>query len=443
MRIMVFPGETMLGALQRIQVNMDAPCGGNGTCGRCEVMVYGIGKVKACQFCKPGMYEVTIPKQTEFDAVTSAQDHSQKRGTEGLRNVNADIRGAVVDIGTTTVAVRIFADGDVKEQKFTNPQRRYGADVMSRIRAAVEGNGEKLQKLIAESLQKAVGGASPVIISANTTMQHLLEGLSCAGLGAAPFQPVTLKLHELDGSMARMKKGSRLVFLPGISTFVGADIVSGIYACGMTESEKISLFLDLGTNGEMAIGNSRHLFVASASAGPAFEGSELAQHIYGSGIMKALRQMLTDGVMDETGLLADPFFEEGYPVGKENAIRMTQDDIRDIQMAKAAIHAGVQILLKTCGIHPVDVDKVYLAGGMGYYLNPEDAIAIGLLPKEFEGKIQAVGNSSLDGAECYLANPKDAGVKMEQIVDMAEEVVLAEHPLFQTFYMDGMNFPAI
>lgn len=147
----------------------------------------------------------------------------------------------------------------MKEQKFTNPQRGYGADVMSRIRAAVEGNGEKLQKLIAESLQKAVGDASPVIISANTTMQHLLEGLSCAGLGAAPFQPVTLKLHELDGSMARMKKGSRLVFLPGISTFVGADIVSGIYACGMTESEKISLFLDLGTNGEMAIGNSHHL----------------------------------------------------------------------------------------------------------------------------------------------------------------------------------------
>lgn len=146
--------------------------------------------------------------------------------------------------------------------------------------------------------------------------------------------------------------------------------------------------------------------------------------------------------MDETGLLADPFFEEGYPVGKENAIRMTQEDIRDIQMAKAAIHAGVQILLKTCGIHPADVDKVYLAGGMGYYLNPGDAIAIGLLPKEFEGKIQAVGNSSLDGAECYLANPKDAGAKMEQIADMAEEVVLAEHPLFQTLYMDGMNFPA-
>ncbi|MCI5516287.1 MAG: ATP-binding protein, partial [Roseburia sp.] len=118
-----------------------------------------------------------------------------------------------------------------------------------------------------------------------------------------------------------------------------------------------------------------------------------------------------------------------------------QEDIRDIQMAKAAIHAGVQILLKTCGIHPADVDKVYLAGGMGYYLNPEDAIAIGLLPKEFEGKIQAIGNSSLDGAERYLENPKEAGVKMEQIADMAEEVVLAEHPLFQTLYMDGMNFP--
>lgn len=437
---MVFPGETMLGALQRIQVNIDAPCGGNGTCGRCEVTVYGIGKVKACQFRKPGMYEVTVPKQTEFDAVTTAADHPAKQKAE-LRKADRNMHGAAVDIGTTTVAVRIFADGCVTEKKFTNPQRAYGADVMSRIRAAEEGFGEELQKLIAEPLQQAVGEAAPVIVSANTTMQHLLEGLSCEGLGKAPFQPVTLKLRELDGGMAGMKKGSRLVFLPGISAFVGADIVSGIYACGMAEQEKISLFLDLGTNGEMAIGNRHHLFVASASAGPAFEGSELAQQIYGAGIMKTLHQMLTDGILDETGLLTDPYFEEGYPVDAETQVRMKQDDIRDIQMAKAAIHAGIWILLKTYGVSLADVDKVYLAGGMGYYLNPEDAIAIGLLPKEFEGKIQAIGNSSLDGAARYLENPKEAGEKMKQITDMAREVVLAEHPLFQTFYMDGMNFP--
>lgn len=437
MRVMVLPGETMLGALQRGKVNIEAPCGGNGTCGRCEVMVYGIGRVLACQFKKPGMYEVTIPKQASFEAVAA-------RGvaTENSAPDNAIRDGAAVDLGTTTVIVHSWdKDGERKETRFTNPQRAYGADVMSRIRAADEGRKAELQNLIRKPLQKAAEGSRTIVVSANTTMQHLLEGLSCEGLGKAPFRPEKLGFREINGAVLGMKAESTVVFLPGISAFVGADIVSGIYALRMMESEKISMLVDLGTNGEMALGNKKRLLVASASAGPAFEGSELAQHIYGSGIMRTLHQMLDVGAMDETGLLQERYFTSGYPVQTtDQTLFMTQENIRAIQMAKAAIRAGIEILLNEYGIAEDEVDQVYLAGGMGYYLNPSDAIAIGLLPELWKGRIQAVGNTSLKGAEAYLKNPGTAREKMEQIVDVAEEIVLATHSMFEQSYIDGMNF---
>ncbi len=439
MRVMVLPGETMLGALQRGKVNIEAPCGGNGTCGRCEVMIYGIGCVKACQFRKPGMYEVTVPKQASFDAVAAAELLEKE---EVLPDTSVLSSSAAVDLGTTTVVVHSWnKDGEQKEIHFTNPQRKYGADVMSRIRAEEEGLGKELQHLIAKPLAEAAGDSEVIVVAANTTMEHLLEGLSCEGLGKAPFHPKKLDFREVNGVEIGMNKKNTVLFLPGISAFVGADIVSGIYALGMSDTDKVSFLVDLGTNGEMALGNRNRLLVASASAGPAFEGSELAQYIYGSGIMRTLRQMLEDGAMDETGLLCDRYFESGYPVqAKGKQLFMTQDTIRAIQMAKAAIRAGIDILLKEYGITEDQVETVYLAGGMGYYLNPSDAIAIGLLPKEWKGRIQAVGNTSLRGAKAYLKNPGIARAKMDEIAGAAEEIVLATHPMFEQSYIDGMNF---
>lgn len=544
MRIHIFQGETLLAALQRLQVHIDAPCNGNGTCGKCKADIYGIGTVNACQFKEPGTYEVTIPKQPEFHVVTfhAAMDE----GTNGDATLESV---AVVDLGTTTVAVRLFENGQHTDTAFVNPQRCYGADVMSRIRAAVEGREAELQKLIADSLKKAIGSAKHIIISGNTVMQHILQGLPCEGLGQAPFHPADISLHRVNGEKLGLAgdintaQDSTITFLPGISTYVGADIVSGIYALDIARNKEVTLLVDLGTNGEMALGNRDKILVTSASAGPAFEGSELAQRIHGSGIMRLLHEMLEAGIMDETGYIVDSteIINKAKPESfikadflteleksaerKDSADRkeltdqsvhesftsdITQDEVRDIQMAKAAIHAGVQILLKEYGISPEQVDKIYLAGGMGYYLDPEDALAIGLLPEEFRGRIVAAGNTSLQGAVRYASQLEEAakhgniakkpqdcttdatpssadstnkatsvntnntapasvnstipasaintipastdravpdGINsaapaqaLTHIVDISQEIILADNPIFEELYLDSMNF---
>ena len=421
-----------------------------------------------------------------------------------------------VDIGTTTVAMKLFYREMVYETGFVNPQRLFGADVMSRIQAANGGALKDMQTILREKLYQelrklvlkceadtAINHCEnkantidkcskdvctfqfddiSIIISANTTMQHICRGLSCEGLGKAPFSPVTLDLEKTVKKCWKFRKTNSIesgeermmveeIFLPGISAFVGADIVSGIYALDMLEEEKPVLLLDLGTKGEMALGCKKKLLVASTAAGPAFEGSELAMQIHASGIMRVLHELIVCKNIDNYGTLVDKYFENGYPVdmcGDEIAetkiseagrdetesfeagssdtkekLWMTQEDIREIQMAKGAIRAGIEMLLGAYGIAPEEVEKVYLAGGMGYYINPEDAVAIGLLPDAFLQKntIQAVGNTSLQGAVRFLQEGEAAAVeKLHRITDLAKEIVLANTTRFHSLYMKYMNF---
>ncbi len=500
MNLHVAAGESLADALRKRRLYVDMPCGGNGTCGRCRVLIENIGWVKSCQFRQPGDYKVQLPAARDFHAVVfqdkGTQDaRADRKIHESLQIQQGRKRPLVVmDLGTTTVVMGIFYQEKEQISTFTNPQRIYGADVMSRIQKAAEGKGKELQKLLLEQIAQMLGQAwkewrladcktADFVVSANTAMQHLMEGLPCKGLGVSPFQPVDISLHEYrllwdyqstQGAITDQEENKNriepegcpwklhITSLPGISTFIGADIVSGIYALSIMEEEQPVLLLDLGTNGEMVLGCKDKLLAASAAAGPAFEGSELALAIHGAGVMKLLHQMLDEHVLDETGLLADEYFDMGYPVvwqsgtaspltsdnnmpagiqRKENAIKITQEDIRQIQMAKAAVCAGIRILLNEYGILPQEVAKVYLAGGMGYYLDPEDAIAIGLLPKEFAQKTKAAGNTSYQGALLYAQNPETGNQKMKQIVDAVQEVVLSGHPLFEDCYMEAINFP--
>ena len=531
-------GQTLWQALQEQGYEVERPCGGNGLCKGCQVYVDGIGMVKSCQFETEGSYLVEIPQKHSFDTVVELLDAGMKRGdverdtdTDGdaglYREIDARICAAwqkswdanpvvAVDIGTTTVAMKLFYRGMVYETGFVNPQRLFGADVMSRIQAANGGALKDMQTILREKLYqelrklvlKCEAGTAIndcenkansmdkcpkdvcasqldeiiIIISANTTMQHIYRGLSCEGLGKAPFSPVTLDLEKTVKRCCEFRKTNSLesgkermmveeIFLPGISAFVGADIVSGIYALDVLEEEKPVLLLDLGTNGEMALGCKKKLLVASAAAGPAFEGSELAMHIHASGIMRVLHELIVCKNIDNYGTLVDKYFENGYPVdmcGDEIAetkiseagrdetesfeagssdtkekLWMTQEDIREIQMAKGAIRAGIEMLLGAYGIAPEEVEKVYLAGGMGYYINPEDAVAIGLLPDAFLQKnhIQAVGNTSLQGAVRFLQEGEAAAVeKLHRITDLAKEIVLANTTRFHSLYMKYMNF---
>lgn len=445
-------GECLRDALTRQGHPVELPCGGNGTCGLCSVYVERFGKVKSCQFRLPGEYRVRLTEQASFDTVGS---DSYIR----ISSSNDKMAYIAVDIGTTTVAWKIEYKGAQCSGGFVNPQRLYGADVMSRIKQSEAGNERKMQRLLADKLSETLTQAlqtmsqgrkieaAKIAIAANTTMLHILNGWDCVGLGRAPFTPHTLELSTWNAIEWRRQLGMdwlevcenyTVVELPGISTFVGADIVSGMLAMNMDRAQETVLLVDLGTNGEMVLGTKNGFVATSTAAGPAFEASEAALLIHASGIFEALHRMRKLRVMDETGLLAEPYFTEGYPVGQ---VRITQEMIREFQMAKSAIRTGIDILLKEYGITGQQLDHIYLAGGMGYYMNPEDAIAIGLLPEVDRSKVHAVGNTSLKGLVRYLKDEKTAGVQMAKAVACTTELILAEHPDFEEIYLENMAFP--
>ena len=498
-KVRILPGETLWDGLKREDIMISRPCGGKGTCGKCQIEVKGIGRVISCQFRVPGTYEVTLPEEETFSVVTFAED-GKLEVSQGLNGTGSELEqgakdenvGEVaggfpqqtvvigVDLGTTTVAVQAITSQGSISNTFVNPQRSYGADVMTRIEASVNGFAKDLERLIKTKLNKMIseivveaGGGEDIrlVISGNTTMRHLIRGLSCEGLGKAPFLPVELGLCQenwkfplepeedrecrefsLEPEEAKECRECSVTYLPGISAFVGGDIVSGIYGLGLMEKNEISLLLDLGTNGEMALIKEGKVFVASAAAGPAFEGTPLALRLHAAGIINLLYFMRKENIIDEYGTLSDEYFDEGYPIwkyeDKGSVTHITQDDIRAIQMAKGAIRAGNDLLLQEAQILPRQVAKIYLAGGMGFFLEPEKAIGIGLLPEGFAGRIQAVGNSSLLGALTYgkimamgTEEAKSTTNKiLDQITENAQEIVLADHPDFEEKYIENMNF---
>jgi uncharacterized 2Fe-2S/4Fe-4S cluster protein (DUF4445 family) len=311
-------------------------------------------------------------------------------------------------------------------------------------------------------------------IAGNTTMRYLLLGSPCEVLGRYPYTPVetgTLKLplYEATGSSSL---DAPVIILPGISAFVGGDIVAGLFFCGFDQSDKPSLFLDLGTNGEIAVGNKDRLLVSSTAAGPAFEGGNIScgipsiegaicsikieeekieyqtignkepAGICGTGMIELVSELLRHGLIDETGLLCEKYFVKGFEVAKAcdgNPIVFTQKDIRKIQMAKAAVRAGLETIIREYGITYGEIDKVYLAGGFGYKINIEKAVHIGLIPKELSDKILTVGNSALGGAIRYLLEERSFD-RTEHIVKTAGELYLSNHKDFDRIYIGHMNF---
>lgn len=389
-----------------------------------------------------------------------------------------------VDLGTTTIAMQLcdlWTGRVVDTYCEMNPQRSYGTDVLSRIQASCEGHKETLRKMVWDVLERGmvkfaeykeetlsdtddkVTGVMEkackivcMCIAGNTTMEHLLLGYDVSSLGVSPFTPVEIGLQEI-----RYPAWDMPVYIaPGISAFVGGDIVTGLYVLNMLggcraglpeessdglseesgRSENVRLFIDLGTNGEMAITDGSRMIVTATAAGPAFEGGAGAQ-VIGTDMIAVTASLLERGILDETGLLADPYFETGVTIPwKQVSLSIENKDIRNLQLAKAAVRAGVEILWETLGT-PV-VDQVYLAGGFGYYLDVEAAFQIGLLPESLRGKVQAVGNTSLAGA-CKLArdlyrkctDPK----ALEERLSSIESMNLAKQEGFESLYLRYMN----
>ena len=388
-----------------------------------------------------------------------------------------------IDIGTTTIAMALIDEitGEViNTYTSLNHQRKYGADVISRITAANGGKAEELKKIIEGDLWRGINalvvtekeiealtGAeygikaeannagndiymherrinlNKIIIAGNTTMIHLLMGHSCESLGKYPFVSEHLKQiqctlkecigrfqnHESKINMISDEEETKVyskyentpvTILPGISAFVGGDIVADVVACEGFETEEICLLIDLGTNGEMVLGNKARLLTASAAAGPAFEGGNITcgmasipgsicqvkiqnqkaivrtiksemppNGICGTGLVSAMAQLKQNRLINEDGELKQPYHKNGFPLWIfENGekIALYQKDVREFQMAKAAIRAGIEILMEEYGCIATEVKSVFIAGGFGRAINIEDILTTGIMPEAFRNK---------------------------------------------------------
>ena len=382
------------------------------------------------------------------DGIEVITDRFQERKWEqGLLSFTGNF--IAVDIGTTTIAMVLYGDGGKELDRFVivNPQTSYGADVLSRIQKSENlCIAKEMQEAVLQVLKKGIEHLHnatnreehllSMVIAANTTMIYLLMGWMTEELGKTPFH--ASHLEKICTEIC----GIKTVIFPGLSAFVGADIMSGIYACEMAENKALTLLIDLGTNGEMVLGNNERMIACATAAGPAFEGGATSG-IWGADIVSLIATLLEEGILDETGLLVDPYFEEGILVG--NTL-VTQQDIRGIQMAKGAIAAGIQVLIKQYGLNgPAEIDQVILAGGFGYYLKAEDASRIGLLPKELETKVKTGGNTALGGAlrlgmNLYKGdNKKEVQCNLQNVKNITSIINLANADDFEQFYIDSMN----
>lgn len=525
-------GRPLFALLKEQGIAIDQSCGGKGTCGNCRVKFlegapeaapedrrwFTEGELKdgwrlACRAVIRGNCRVMVPGG-QGEQIDSAVDFRElengrsgtgwkaQKDTDGEERRDprsvagpADGYGLAVDIGTTTLAAALIALPEGRQMAAAtcaNSQRAYGADVLSRILQANSGALSDMKEAVRKDLASLTGGIcrdagilkeeiGEIVIAGNTAMQHIFAGESCAGLGQAPFVPGDISLRHFS------EGGIDVTFLPGISAFVGADIVAGIYALGITEQEKPALFLDLGTNGEMALWDGRRLFTASAAAGPAFEGGGLKngaasvpgaifrvrrEHgrilpstiadqrpvgICGTGAVSALCLLLEEGVLDRDGTLEEPYFSQGFPLwmlSQRDRICLYQEDIREIQMAKSAICSGVEILMEEASVGADQIAAVYLAGGMGCALDEKEAEKIGLLPAGLSGKCRGVGNGAIGGGLRYLRERRAAGGiygdteeqrsvddRLRRITECAALVSLAEHGKFQDKFLKNLSFP--
>ena len=360
------------------------------------------------------------------------------------------------DLGTTTLAfVCADEEGSVwVSYGCENPQRRIASDVVGRMDAALHGQGESLTNGIREALVKGflfvlnrglaavVGkdsGAGEVTVriavAGNTVMQHILSGYPLESMAKSPFMPykketVFCSFSELFGNMTgdtelpECLARAEVTVFPCLSAFVGGDAVAGANAVFAGEKGRNLLLIDLGTNGEILLSVKGRWYGTAAAMGSAFEGGRYA---YASELFRKMADALKQGVSDETGLLSEPYFTEGYD-------GLLQEDVREFQLAKGALRAGIELLCRYAGVAFSAIDSVFVAGGLGRYCDKEDLFATGLLPKAFSDKVAIVGNSCMGGLLSYLKNKKSV-IYCEGTV-----LNLAEQPEFEELYYRFMNF---
>ena len=458
-------GQTL--ADQLFAAGVEFPCGGESACGGCKVKVLegdapvdpamrdvlsenelGDGWRLACRASASGRVVVEVEQWSVSVLTDEARVPIEPRAG----------RGAVIDVGTTTLVVQIvdLTTGDVvRVETALNPQSRYGADVMTRLQFDLGRPGE-LGRVIRETLGRMLGSdpLREVLLAGNTAMHHLFCGLDVAPLTHAPFASPALAPRRFTATQLGWPGPAE--FLPCLGGFVGSDLLCGIVATRLDEQTQPHALLDIGTNGEVVVGSARGIVCASTAAGPAFEGGRIgagmragtgaidtvhvrdgglechviggvaARGICGSGLVDAAACGVGLGWIRANGRLAT----EDKLLTLAGGVALTQSDIRELQLAKGAIAAALRILAGG------DVGKLYLAGAFGNYIRESSARAIGLLPEGLP--VEPVGNAALRGARMLLLGPGTRQARLDKITSLAEHVELAADPEFQYRYAEMM-----
>ncbi len=471
---------------------VEFPCGGAGLCRGCRIRVLegqlsitpemeqaftaeelAQGWRLAC--CSVADTALSLEVAQWETPVLSDESPLEFTPSEGL--------GIAIDLGTTTLVAQLvdLCSGQVLAvETGINPQCLHGADVMSRIEFGLaEKGGAKLRGLVREALGRMCAALAEgreiraVLVAGNTAMHHLFCGLPLAPLARAPFDSPHLDEQSFASSALDwdLPADPPVRFLPCPGGFVGSDILAGVLACGLDQSPHMAALIDLGTNGEIVVGNRDGLLVASTAAGPAFEGGQIRmgmraaagaithaalcstagkprlecqvlgggepRGICGSGLVDVVAAALDAGWILPRGRFADGSKE--LPICPP--VRLWQSDVRELLLAKAAVAAGLRILLKQAGAAADSLSTLYIAGAFGNYIRFESARRIGLLEAGV-GKLQAAGNTSLRGTRMLLLNGDRGREALARVRRLMRHVPLAQSPDFMDTFVDCMVFPA-
>lgn len=507
---------------------IEAPCGGKGTCGKCKVTVTKpyYKEVLACQtkICDgmeiivgggtitgvgTDMNEAKVSASDEMVVLVDRKSDMQENPVSvyGNHSLNAGTLAAC-DIGTTTVVCYLIDKETgqiISTRSGANPQRSFGADVLSRIDAAAraddndKANGglQMMQTQIVSLLNCFISEmltecgrtkVSRFSVAGNTVMCHLLMGISPEKLGKAPFMPDEYFGRAFNPLDIGLENCQAMIIFPAVSGFVGGDITAGMMET--VNRNELTLYLDIGTNGEMALGKGDRYVCCATAAGPAFEGAQIELGmpaskgavdkvwlegrrikysvigndrpvgLCGSGLIDALAVLLKAGIIDENGTILSgqelPILFRSYVFeveAEETAqstesslavhiapgVYITQEDIRKLQLAKGAIAAGIEVLFKEYGCTPCNIDVLTFAGGFGNYIDKASAAAIGLFPQELLGRAKEVGNAAGNGA-VSAALSQEAWERALEISGNMRYIELASYPHFDEIYVEHMNF---
>ncbi len=453
-------GEKLSEVLLRVGKTVSHPCGGRGVCKKCLVTVNGKQEL-SCLYRVTSDIEVILPANE--DIVSETGNDFASGQTENIC--------FVLDIGTTTLALACVSLDEQKPLSVvtrTNPQRAFGADVISRIAYCQQHSSQLMHDVLIKTVNEMISyfacKQQPTLyVAGNTTMLHLFFNIDCSSMGTAPYTPQFLGSKRMQSKEIGITGADDVISLPNIAAFVGADLVAGLNCVKMPAKGKYSLLVDLGTNAEVLLFSEDEIFCTAAAAGPCFEGANIAQGmsatagaicsfsmqdgvprvktiedapavgICGTGLADIVAQLLKHGIIDESGYMEEDSFEVAPDVFLE------QGDVRQFQLAKSAVCSAITTLLKQKNIRPSDVETLYIAGGFAAKINIENACFVGLLPRSLQQKCVALNNSSLSGAVRFACEQND----LSAIVEKAKYIDLATDPTFSQSFIENMMFEEV